>query len=350
MNTKRILYIAVFALAVLWGAQGLTDQQPAHEKVLTVNYPPDKSVMEFDLLGVSLTVPPGSADLITVSINQKELTRIVPDTEYECISIPLSVGNNMIQIEAHKGGKIVNDIFINVFRRSDLESIYFKPPAGFSKTNFHGTEHKECEACHSLEPVASDKKSVDLAAFPAEKMKGTYDAAAAASTCYSCHKALVSYPFVHGPAAVWSCLSCHVPQEGKGYTVSKPDTRACFTCHFAKKEQWYARKYFHGPFNTGKCSICHNPHASENPFELVKDTWDLCISCHIDKGSGEHVVKNFSQSKGMYHPTRGKPDPSRPGYELSCSSCHNPHASEMPRLERFSYTSLFDFCKACHGK
>jgi len=350
LKTRRIFWSAVLIAAVFLGTYGVGHSEPDMKKTVSVNYPPDKSVMEFDVLGVSLNVPPGSADLITVSIDGKEQTRIVPDSEFECFSTQLSVGNNMIQIEAHKGGKVVNDIFINVFRKSDLESIYFKPPAGFTKGSFHAKERRECEACHSLEPVASDKKSINPAAFSDDMLKGAYDGAAATSTCYSCHKALISFPFVHGPAAVWSCLSCHAPQEGKGYTVSKPDTKASFTCQFEKKEQWYSKKYYHGPFNTGKCSICHNPHASENPNELIKDTWDLCISCHIDKGSGEHIVKNFSQGQGSYHPTRGKPDPSRPGHELSCASCHNPHASDMPRLERYTYSALFDFCKKCHGK
>ena len=348
MNVKMILSIAVFVLAVIFGIEGSCDTQPAREKAITVNYPPDKTVMEFDLLSMSLKVPKGSADLIKVNVNQDEKIKIIPDNEFECFSIQLSVGNNMIHIVAIREGRIVDEIFINVFRRSDLESIYYKPPAGFKKESFHAGERKECAGCHTLVPAASDRKPVSISAFPAEKLKGSYDAAAAVSTCYSCHKTLLSHPFVHAPAAVWSCLTCHKPQPGQGYTVSKPDTRACFSCHLDKKEKWYPKKYLHGPFNTGKCAICHDPHASENPFNLIKDTWDLCVSCHIDKGSGRHIVRNFSV--GYYHPTRGKPDPSRPGRELSCSSCHNPHASDMSNLIRINYSSLYELCKKCHAK
>jgi len=348
MGPKRIVYRAVFLIAVLLGTFGICYAQPAGETIITVNYPPDKTVMEFDLLGISLAVPPGSADLIKVQVNQEERIRIVPDREFECFSTSLSLGNNMIQIVAIKEGKIVNDIFVNVFRRSDLESIYVKPPAGFKKDSFHAKDRKECAGCHTLEASETDKKPVSLSAFPDEKLRGTYDSAAAASTCYSCHKSLISYPFVHGPAAIWSCLSCHDQGAEPKYAVKKPDTKACFTCHLKKKEEWYAKGFLHGPFNTGKCAICHNPHASENPSNLIKSTWDLCLSCHIDKGSGSHIVKNFSNFH--YHPTRGKPDPSRPGQELTCSSCHNPHASDIPKLQRFSYSNLFGLCKNCHAK
>lgn len=348
MNAKRVLSIAVFVLVVVLGAEGFCDTQPGLEKVLTVNYPPDKTVMEFDVLGISLRVPRGSADLIKVNVNEDEKLKIIPDKEFNCFSTRLSVGNNMIQIIAIKEGRTVDEIFINVFRRSDLESIYVKPPDGFKKDKFHAEDHKQCADCHTLVPSASDRKPLNMSAFPNEKSKGAYDTAASTSTCYSCHKSLISFPFVHPPAAVWSCLSCHEPQDGQGYAVRKPDTRACFGCHLKEKETWYAKKYLHGPFNVGKCSICHNPHASEYPFNLIKDTWDLCISCHIDKGSGKHIVRSFTDVN--YHPTRGKPDPSRPGKELTCASCHDPHASDVQYLQRFKYSSLFELCSNCHNK
>jgi len=348
MRTRKIFYHTLFLIAVLLGTGGVCQSQTDTEKTVTVKYPPDKTVMEFDLLGVSLAVPPGTADLIKVNVNEEEKIRIVPDREFECFSTGLSVGNNMIQILAIKQGKIVNDIFINVFRRSELESIYVKPPAGFKKDSFHAKNRKECAGCHTLVPAPSDRKPVSMTAFPDEKMKGTYDQAASVSTCFLCHKTLISYPFVHDPAAAWSCLSCHDQKAEPQYAVKKPDTKACFNCHLEEKEEWYSKGFFHGPFNIGKCAICHNPHASENPYNLIKDTWDLCLSCHIDKGSGRHIVKNFSNFH--YHPTRGKPDPSRPGKELTCASCHNPHASDIPRLQRFNYSNLFGLCKNCHAK
>ncbi len=323
---------------------GLTAE--ASQNNITLNYPPDKTVMEFDLLSISLTVPQGSADLIKVNINDQEKVEIIPDSNFECFSIPLKVGINRINISAIKENKQADEIIMSVFRRSELISAYKDPPAGFKKDYFHMKNHIKCAACHTLEPSESDRKPVNIAAFPTEILVYGKDVAATTSTCYSCHKGLTSYPFVHGPTAVWSCLSCHDPQTNPKYSVKKPDTKVCFSCHIEQKEGWYTKKYFHGPFNTGKCAICHSPHASENPFNLVKTTWDLCLSCHIDKGSGKHIVKGFFVT--YYHPTHGKPDPLRKGKELTCASCHEPHTSDSPRLLRLNVGSGFALCKKCH--
>ncbi|MDH4028593.1 MAG: hypothetical protein OEU95_07180, partial [Nitrospirota bacterium] len=206
----------------------------------------------------------------------------------------------------------------------------------------------QCAACHILEPGGQDRKNVDISAFSGAVSKENIEAAIASSTCYSCHKSMTSYPFVHVPAAVWSCLSCHNPGAEPRYSVIKPDTRICFGCHIKEKEEWYARKYLHGPFTAGQCAICHNPHAADHPYNLHKSTWNLCLSCHIDKGSGEHIVASYINTYN--HPTRGKPDPLRKGRELSCASCHDPHASNSPRLWRLDAGSGFALCKKCHAQ
>ncbi|MBI4682165.1 MAG: hypothetical protein HY757_03585 [Nitrospirae bacterium] len=320
----------------------------SNQNIITINYPPDKTIMEFGPLGISLSVPQGSATLIKVNVNDKEYIKLVPDQEVECFSVLLSVGINRINITAIKEDKEVDKIAVNVFRRSDLSSEFIKPPVGYNINYFHEKDSWQCTGCHILKPGDSDRRSVNIAAFPSEILSAGAKAAARTSTCYSCHKALTSYPFVHGPAAVWSCLSCHEPGAKPEYAVKKPDTKICFSCHIKQKEDWYGKKYFHGPFTTEKCAICHNPHASENPFNLHKPTWDLCLSCHIDKGSGIHIVRNYLGISSKNHPTRGKPDPLRKGKELSCASCHDPHASDSAKFWRLNVGSGFELCTKCH--
>ncbi len=333
-----------FLIISLFLALGTTAE--ANQDTLTVNYPPDKTIMEFGVLGISLTVPQGYADLINIIINDKQEMKIVPDSRFECLSMLLRVGINRINIVAIKDNSEINRIAMSVFRRSDLESAYKDPPSGFQKDYFHMKSHEECAACHVLKPADADRKPINVAAFPDEKSKISMISAAAASTCYSCHKALTSFPFVHGPSAVWSCLSCHEPQTEPVYSVKKPDTKVCFGCHIERKEEWYGKKYFHGPFTIGNCIICHSPHASENPFNLHKPTWDLCTNCHVNEGSGRHIVEAVFGA--YFHPTRGKPDPLRKGMELSCASCHNPHASDAPKLWRLNVGSGFELCRKCH--
>jgi len=169
------------------------------------------------------------------------------------------------------------------------------------------------------------------------------------SMCYPCHKKITGYGYVHGPAATWNCLSCH-DRNAKPvkYITQKPDRDLCFVCHKEKKEEWMPKKYWHGPTATGKCTICHNPHATNNISWLKKPSWDLCITCHEDRASGRHVVAGFVF--GSSHPTKGRPDPLRPGKELSCASCHNPHAANSRALFANDLISPGSLCQMCHKK
>jgi len=281
-------------------------------------------------------------------VARKKIT--YPDSEFECFSVPLMVGVNNIHIIAFKDNKQVDETSISVFRRSELSREYAIPPSGFSKNYFHMKDRSLCAPCHILKPGLFDKKPVDISAFPTKTLTNEFKTDTSASTCYSCHKALIAYPFVHEPASVWSCFSCHEDGAIPNYSVSKPYTRMCFSCHLKQKEEREVKKYFHGPYTTGICSICHNPHASDYPFMLMKSTWDLCVSCHMEKGSGKHILERYMFSAGVvFHPTRGAKDPLREGKEFTCASCHNPHASYSPKLWRWDVGSGFSLCKKCHN-
>ncbi len=340
---KFIVFFLIAALSVV--NQLFVLPAEAEQEIFTVYYPPDKIVMEFDILGISLGVPEGSVDLIRVNVNNKEVANINPDQEYECLSVPLETGINTIEFIAMKGDRVVDCVIREVFRRSDLISKYMDAPPDFKKDYFHMEEHLQCTKCHALKPGVYDKKPIGPAAFSAE----TFDSQtviAAGSTCYSCHNKIASYPYVHDPAFVWSCLSCHDPQTEPKYSVKKPAAEICFNCHIEQKKDWSAKKFIHGPVNTGKCAICHSPHASDNPFNLFKPTWDLCVSCHFEKGNGRHVLGESFSTEG--HPTRGRQDPIKIGKELTCVGCHNPHASNSPHLWALNVQSFLELCKKCH--
>jgi predicted CXXCH cytochrome family protein len=166
------------------------------------------------------------------------------------------------------------------------------------------------------------------------------------STCYDCHRAMTAYPFVHGPVTIWSCLSCHNPRATPKYAVQKPDTALCFSCHAKQKDDWMSHKNLHAPVVTGKCAICHNPHASDAPFILIKQKWLLCLSCHVDKGNGKHIIAKYMA--GDTHPTHGVKDPRTRGKELTCTSCHDAHASDSPFFITLNAEMGMALCKECH--
>ncbi|RJQ48253.1 MAG: hypothetical protein C4538_04120 [Nitrospiraceae bacterium] len=342
-----IRVVALFYLIISLLPFFCSNAYAADQGMITVHYPPDRTVREFGVLSVSLSVPEGSADLLKVIVNDVLRVEIKPERTFACFTVPIKLGVNTINISALKGVKQVDSAAFSVFRKSDLEGKFISPLPIYRKDNFHIKDNGKCAQCHKLEPVESDLKPFNGASIKGAD-KDREKALSATSTCYSCHKKITSYKYVHGPAAVWSCLSCHDKIAEPKYAVKKPDTEVCFACHTDKKKEWSAMKYTHGPVTIGKCAICHSPHASDYAFNLVKPTWDLCTTCHFEKGTGTHVLGDSIFAEG--HPTRNRPDPMRKGQELTCASCHSPHTSNFPHLWAFDVNSLYEFCQKCHNK
>ncbi|MBI4843242.1 MAG: cytochrome c3 family protein [Nitrospirae bacterium] len=332
------IFLAVFIL--------LTANLQADEKFITVNYPPDRSVREFFNAGISISIPLQSVDKINVKAENRVEGDIIPDSNTECFSVPLIYGINKIEITAFNKNRRVDQVVLNIFRRSDIESAYNKPPSEFEKTMFHLTNNAKCAQCHIMNPGQNDKKPITISSFSDLSDKENEKTIKPNSTCFPCHKSITSHQYVHGPASVWSCLSCHDPDSAPKYNVKQPRSEVCFGCHTEQAAEWKNKKYIHGPVNIGKCEICHSPHSAPNPYNLMKPTWDLCTSCHNDKKSGRHVLGGMFFKEG--HPTKGKPDPIRKGKELSCASCHNPHASDYPNLWALEAEGPFELCLKCH--
>ncbi len=350
MNERKIeriqLFLVIAALSVFFSFNHFSVLNAwADQKAFTVNYPPDNKVIEYDVIGFSLRVDLKAVDLIKVNVDRREILSIVPDIEHECFSLILTPGKSKVEIIAMKNNEKVENVLMQVFRRSDLSKRYMKIPDGFKKDAFHMADTSGCAECHKLKPVEYDKKPINPKSFAAQNFDKE-KIFASTSTCYSCHKKITSRPYVHGPAAVWSCLSCHETESEQMYAVLKPDTEMCYKCHVEQKEYWSGQKYAHGPVTMGRCTICHSPHSADNAFNLFKSTWLLCTNCHVEKGSGKHVLGDSFSTEG--HPTRNRKDPLREGKELSCASCHEPHASNFPHLWAFDVNDLFELCRKCH--
>jgi predicted CXXCH cytochrome family protein len=335
MRIRSFLSVVILILASCSVAGG-------QEKVMTLHYPPDKTVMEFGLLNVALSVTEEFKGKIVISVNGLEEKEILNDSVMKCFSVYIEPGINEISIAAKDARHEVERQTFSVFRRSVFISKFRKPPAAFKRVFFHMSKWDQCSGCHTMEPNEADKKPLHSTGFS----RNTTDRYA--STCYSCHKAIQSYVYVHGPVSVWACLICHDSDAIPRYAVKKPEAQTCYTCHVEQEKGWTSKKYIHGPVSTGQCSICHNPHGSDHPSSLSKHTWDLCVQCHTEFGTGRHVLSGAYSKKG--HPTRGKPDPVRIGKELTCASCHDPHASDFPNLWAFSVENTFELCKKCHEK
>ncbi len=131
------------------------------------------------------------------------------------------------------------------------------------------------------------------------------------------------------PAAIILCLAAGCPRSGGAVPVNAAvdEPAVCLECHGDIQEA-FGRSHVHTAFADGKCSSCHNPHASRHAALLRTDTGKLCQGCHEEmRGLGSEPVVHQPAAVGK------------------CTSCHDPHAADnrantvapMPRL-----------CSGCH--
>lgn len=116
-------------------------------------------------------------------------------------------------------------------------------------------------------------------------------------------------------------------QSGSLVTVDEPGI--CIKCHENTAMDMRAT-HVHTALNDGKCSDCHNPHASKHAMLLTDTVGDLCLSCH-------EVVRDKSVMQAAHIPVA----------EGACMDCHDPHSSTNPNQLTSEMISL---CSTCHNQ
>lgn len=307
--------------------------------------PHPKAVVDESTINVSVKITdPAITRLVITDGKGKEFPHEVhPGRNVYCQSVPLKMGGNSVNVVAFAEGDPKESHAVSVFYRSEVFKEANEEPSGHRKQEFHtDTNEQECKRCH----VMADKPRK-----PGEVLDRPED-----SACYQCHKNMIQMRSGHAPAINWLCTECHTGKAGEynegttfsRYTAPDPIMERCFGCHEKLKNDWMARKSEHGPVRDGRCNRCHNPHGTQELFFLRKPIWDLCTTCHAEKAVGEHIISSFVRAKS--HPTQGKPDPARPGRELVCSGCHDPHGSQGIYLLRTKGQTAFSICVRCHQK
>jgi len=189
-----------------------------------------------------------------------------------------------------------------------------------------------CETCH---------QAVSGKSHPDEKgsMKLSQDVP---GLCFGCHEqSKFNGKTVHSPVAGGMCTSCHNPhQSGSDKLLMSDQPDLCYNCH---DKAMFTKKVVHAAVMMG-CTTCHNPHAGDFQKLLQKPVNALCQTCHAEMASGQHIMGQIAGAGG-FHPVKGRRDPSTPGKELSCISCHNPHSSDSEKL-----FVVPDLCTKCHTK
>jgi predicted CXXCH cytochrome family protein len=118
--------------------------------------------------------------------------------------------------------------------------------------------------------------------------------------------------------------------------------KVCATCHGSMA----TGPFTHGPVAAGYCTLCHDPHGSNYSAWTRKESWNLCTTCHAEKKEDKHLIRG--RGSNVFHPTRKRPDPLRPGKALACESCHSPHSAYTQELLVLEAKGTFDLCRLCH--
>ncbi|MFZ4704938.1 MAG: cytochrome c3 family protein [Bacteroidales bacterium] len=108
----------------------------------------------------------------------------------------------------------------------------------------------------------------------------------------------------HSPYQDKKCASCH--NQGQIGKLIESLPGLCYKCH----EEFNVRyKVLHGPVGGGQCTMCHNPHMSNNENLLTRTNQSICLYCHDSDQVFESEVHKSKK-------------------EVNCTECHNPHGGE----------------------
>ncbi len=186
-------------------------------------------------------------------------------------------------------------------------------------------------------------------------------------TCLQCHPDKNQGKFVH-TAVGMGCENCHQTTSEKNkttITLVATGGDLCVMCHEAPKDP-----VLHGPFKSGQCLTCHDPHSSEFKAQTRAAGNALCLACHADVQAPAETVTLFGSQKiskadfdaipkidldptqrfghpWVTHPVAVVPDLLRAGEKMSCLSCHAHHASGDENLI-VSVKGGRDVCTTCH--
>ncbi|HEY6000701.1 MAG TPA: cytochrome c3 family protein [bacterium] len=109
----------------------------------------------------------------------------------------------------------------------------------------------------------------------------------------------------HRPVLEGRCAECHT---GLRRTSERAEAETCTACH---RKLAVVFPYVHGPVAAGKCLVCHDPHGSTRQALITAEPKELCVRCHDQPSSLEHIDTARSRI---------------------CYLCHNPHASMNRRF------------------
>lgn len=155
-------------------------------------------------------------------------------------------------------------------------------------------QNRQCLACHQnhqrVDWVGSVHEFNGLACVSCHKIHAAKDPVldrqTQAQVCFTCHrnKRAKFFEFSHHPVREGqiACSDCHDihGEDGTGLLVKANLREKCTSCHADKRGPFL---WEHEPA-AEDCTICHDPHGSNQPYLLKKRPPQLCQECHDPEG------------------------------------------------------------------
>ena len=135
--------------------------------------------------------------------------------------------------------------------------------------------------------------------------------------------------------------------------LSKGQPELCFGCHATIQAQFALPAHHRVPEGLMKCTDCHNAHGTLSRPLLKQTTFEVCVSCHVEKRGPyvfEHAAVKVEGCVACHSPhgsvTRN--NLLRREGRFLCLQCHvDPFAQNVPH-GRFGFTTRGE-CVRCHA-
>jgi len=213
----------------------------------------------------------------------------------------------------------------------------------------HSPASESCANCHQ----------VDMKEHTENKARGLNLVQEVPDLCFKCHddlkKEVESTKNVHQALNIENrCTNCHSPHSSdeKKLLVTEQQ-KLCLSCHnkdvtsdgkkaINMKRLLTESKVIHPPVKSGKCTTCHQPHASSENYLLISafpsgqyakpsyENFAICWECHdsdlleVEKTTS---ATNFRDGDRNLHFVHMNGEKGR-----SCIMCHNVHAANNEHL------------------
>ncbi len=206
-----------------------------------------------------------------------------------------------------------------------------RPHSGPNRFLLKDERHTLCFTCHSeIESLYEKGKSKHAALFEGKRC----------GNCHAVHFSARSFLLLKDEITL--CLDCH---------SGNPNVEGASKINIKKELE---REFLHEPVLENKCVSCHDPHGSKYlslmkgaypgsfyaPY--TKGAYDFCFACH-DRGMLAHsqtsTDTNFRNGTTNLHYLHVvKKQKGR-----TCKACHQPHASDGPKLINQKGTKFGDW-------